>query len=150
MTPVRRAPPALPPALAGLLIGMTAARALWSVRRIPPAVPEIPAFLTLAAAARYTGLSEALLQRLGERRKLRMIPDTGETKYARADLDNLPRVAELAECASRLRSATNDLRRAVRRRRTALASIGADGTQKSPRADQTPVWREGPERTYAE
>jgi excisionase family DNA binding protein len=79
--------------------------------------PEPPKFLTLQQAAEYTGLSVAFLRRLIERQKLSALRDGATDKVRRADLDNLPDVAELAECGKKLAAATSNLRTHIAARR---------------------------------
>lgn len=76
------------------------------------AVAPLPAWLTIAQAARHSGLSVTLLRRLIALKRLPSVRD-GSIKVRRVDLDNLDGLAVLTESSAKLAAATAELRRAV-------------------------------------
>lgn len=99
-------------AMARFLDGFTAIL----VNRLTP--PEPPKqWLSMAEAAKYVGLSEALLRRLVRAGRLPYVRDGNSWKVSKAHLDNLDAISSVSE----LRQATADLRGAVSARKGAQA-----------------------------
>lgn len=85
-----------------LLIGILAMAAVASRNRNARPQNALPMWLTLPAACQHTGLSEGLLLRLVEQRKVLAIQD-GETKLRRADLDRVAKLRDLVNLGAELR-----------------------------------------------
>jgi len=89
-------------AIAVAMLTGWALAAIATRNRPPRPQPRLPMWMGLSEASGYSGLSQGLLLRLVDQRKVLAISD-GELKVRRSDLDRVAKLRDLANLGAELR-----------------------------------------------